>query len=161
MRSAPTTRTVWLPKRLLAEAEAWANAWAPLEVGGILAGYIQGAEGVVTHLVGPGTRATHTRASFLPDHTYHVDEVARIYRETEGVSTYLGDWHTHPDGLPRLSPTDRKTLRNIATDPEARCPEPLMMILAGSRARWEPVIFQQPTKRQVWSKEIHSFLRLW
>lgn len=161
MRTALTTRKVWLPKRLLVEAEVWADAWSPLEVGGILAGYTRGAEVVITHLVGPGMHANHTRVSFLPDHAYHVEEVARIYGESEGASTYLGDWHTHPEGSARLSPTDRKTLREIATDPAARCAEPLMMVLAGSKTRWEPVIFQQPAKRQAWSKEIHLTLLLW
>jgi len=139
----------------------WADTWDPLEVGGVLAGYVNEAEIVITHLVGPGMEATHTPISFLPDHAFHVAEIARIYRESGGTCTYLGDWHTHPGGLPRLSPTDRSTLRQIAQDPEARCPKPMMMVLAGRQAQWEVAAFVQMPKQRRWSREMPVTLCVW
>jgi integrative and conjugative element protein (TIGR02256 family) len=145
----------------LVEAKVWADTWDPLEVGGVLAGYVHEAEIVITHLVGPGAQAAHTPESFLPDHAFHVAEIARIYGESAGACTYLGDWHTHPGGLPRLSATDRSTLRYIAQDPEARCPEPVMMVLAGREAQWEAAVFLQAPKRKSWSREMPVTLRAW
>ena len=104
---------------------------APLETGGVLMGYQQADAYVVTACIGPGPKAIHKRASFIPDYDYQEQEIARVYRDSGRVFTYLGDWHTHPDGRIRLSAIDRKTLKRIAGHPAARIHNPVMMILAG------------------------------
>ena len=104
----------------------------PLETGGVLMGYVdrRAAAVVVTHVVGPGPGAVHERTAFSPDQEWHESEVARLYAESGRTCTYLGDWHTHPDGQPVLSSADRATLRTIARSPEARCQRPLILIAA-------------------------------
>lgn len=99
-------------------------------------GYWAEANVVITHAVGPGPNATHGKISFIPDAQYQEDEVARIYEESGRLSTYLGDWHTHPRGSTRMSPRDRRTLRRIAFSTEARCPKPLMALCAGGKEKW-------------------------
>lgn len=103
----------------------------PNETGGILMGYWS-SEGavVVTHAIGPGPDARHSRHAFYPDVKFHDSETERIYRESGRISTYLGDWHTHPHGANNMSQRDRKTLLNIACAPEARAAKPLMAILS-------------------------------
>lgn len=120
-----------------------ANVAAPHETGGILLGYsVRGCrDTVVTHGVGPGPNAVHAVDRFIPDCDYHDAEVARVYEEFDGKITYLGDWHSHPNGHGELSQCDRQTFRSIAVCPDARIPEPVMLILADS-TDWNPVAWR-------------------
>ena len=72
--------------------------------------------------IGPGPAAVHAARRFAPDADYHEHEVARRYEASGRVDGYLGDWHTHPLGRPRLSRADRRTLRLIARSSAARAP---------------------------------------
>jgi integrative and conjugative element protein (TIGR02256 family) len=106
---------------------------APLETGGILLGYCSegGDTAVITTCIGPGPQASRSRASFVPDHDFHLAEVARHYDETGRREVYLGDWHSHPGGAAYLSRTDRRTAQRIARDGGARLATPLMLVVAG------------------------------
>lgn len=107
----------------------------PNETGGVLIGYwaVLFQEIVLTTVVGPGPHAIHGTDSFMPDSEYQEAEIARYYHASGRLHTYLGDWHTHPNSSPRMSRIDRKTLKNIAGDPDARTPVPIMAILAGGK----------------------------
>lgn len=118
-----------------------ATRTAPRETGGVVMGYRAGGAIVITHVIGPGPRAQHGPHDFLPDHEYHEEEIGRIYKATYRRATYLGDWHTHPGGTSTLSLLDRRTMRRIARSPEARCPDPLMIILSGGDP-WQITIHQ-------------------
>lgn len=100
------------------------------ETGGMLLGYRNGPDIVVTGSIGPGPRAARTPTSFLPDGPWQEAELARAYADSGRTHTYLGDWHTHPGGIPALSRTDRRTLTRTAAHRPARQPTPLSAILA-------------------------------
>ena len=141
-RPVPTTDdTVWLNRGHWEELQRTADSWAPLEVGGILLGYRNGFDTVITHIVGPGPEAQHRRYGFSPDEAYQRDAALRVFEETEGVSRYLGDWHTHPDAAARLSSIDKRTLRRIARSTEAQCAAPLMLVLGQGQPTWLPHIY--------------------
>lgn len=130
---------VWLPADLLnAMAEEATEKW-PLETGGVLLGYIGIDSGtVVTHVVGPGSHARHLSDRFEPDAEFHEQEIARFYNASGRISTYLGDWHSHPKGGGKPSERDRKTAKKIARTGSARAPFPLMLILRPDGGRWIP-----------------------
>ena len=113
-----------------------ANRQFPNETGGVLLGYPVGPDIVVTTAVGPGPNAQHFRESFVPDHDFHEEEIARLYERCSWPLAYLGDWHTHPLGRGSLSDYDLATLVSIASYPPARVPTPLMLILAGEARKW-------------------------
>lgn len=143
------TGCFWLSYSFVQEIEAECARAFPDETGGILLGYRGGTdELVVTAVIGPGPRAHHSPYAFSPDYDFHEREVARIYHESGRNWNYLGDWHSHPGGGPRLSKTDRSTIARIGSSAEARAPEPVMLVVWGesndgwhltayrSRRRW-------------------------
>jgi len=123
---------VWFPRHVLSQLQVEAERSDPLETGGILLGYRDeaGGEIVVTAMVGPGRDARHRRRSFVPDHSFHEREVARLYTESGRTWSYLGDWHTHPGGPLSLSLKDQRTLTRIARARTARVAHPVMVLLA-------------------------------
>jgi integrative and conjugative element protein (TIGR02256 family) len=134
--------SAWAHSHVVDLMIAEADRHYPLETGGLLIGYRAGpAAVVISHAIGPGDRAQHARRAFIPDHDWQTEELARVYEATGRRHTYLGDWHTHPDGPPWPSRVDRETLRRIAHHAEARCPQPIQAILGGFEP-WNPAIFQ-------------------
>ncbi len=123
---------VWLRDEVAAILLREAAELAPSETGGILMGYwsTDGAAVVVTNSVPGGPAAVHQRSRFEPDPTWQREEVARLYRTSGRVHTYLGDWHTHPGGSARPSRLDKRTAKTIATAHEARSPRPVFIILS-------------------------------
>jgi len=122
----------------------------PLESGGVLMGRLVGQQAwVVDHIVGPGPKATHAHCRFLPDLPWQHDRIAERFLATDGISTYLGDWHSHPGARHgRLSYTDCKALRCIINAPEASCSSPLMMILWSGDPEWQLSIWNANLARR-------------
>lgn len=110
-----------------------ASIHAPLETGGVLMGYWskESTEVVVTECVEAGPASVHRMTAFSPDHDYQNKEIARIYGESGRITTYLGDWHSHPNESSYLSRSDRRTLMRIVASRTARAPIALMAVLAG------------------------------
>lgn len=127
---------VWFASEVITQMAAESARTFPLETGGVLMGYTDasGEQIVVRACTGPGPRAVHGGSSFVPDHEFHESEVARTYAESGRVWSYLGDWHSHPDGRLFLSRDDRKTIGRIACAVDARVPRPIMTVLAGRPA---------------------------
>lgn len=136
----------WLHQSVHDDLLAHAHEHAPYETGGLLLGYRHSpSEVVITDMIGPGPGAHHRRTGFDPDSDWQQMELARRYDAADRRIHYLGDWHTHPDGTTNLSRTDRRTLRAIALHPDAQCPHPVMVVLAGGEP-WEMCI-RQPAPR--------------
>lgn len=117
--------TVWFTHEVHERMLREAAIFAPLETGGLLVGWRNGADWIVTGLIGAGPKAMHGRYAFVPDHAWQVKELGRAFALSGGDLDYLGDWHTHPTGPARMSWTDHRTLRRIAR----KVKRPLMVIM--------------------------------
>jgi integrative and conjugative element protein (TIGR02256 family) len=73
---------------------------------------------------------------FLPDGRWQQAELERVYAESGRVTTYLGDWHSHPEGAPIPSRKDKRTARRVARVADARAPRPLTIIVASAGDDW-------------------------
>lgn len=106
---------------------------SPLETGGCLLGYWDESfkEVVIEECIGPGPMAKHSKYGFEPDSEWQELQIARIYKDSGFLRTYLGDWHSHPQGKLTLSWKDKRTLLRIAKFSPARAPHPLMVVMAG------------------------------
>lgn len=134
---------LWLPRHVQDDVAAQVREHDPLETGGILLGYVAPsgtADGpgdvVVVDALGAGPRAEHYERSFQPDHDWQVTEVAERYERSDGVSGYVGDWHSHPHGTSVPSRQDLRTMRSIARHVPARLDRPTMLIVS-TRSRYD------------------------
>lgn len=121
--------TIWLTtavERLLVTS---AEDLAPFETGGMLLGWRDERDRIVTDVIGPGDRALHGRHAFVPDHRWQKQQLDCTFNRTAGDLDYLGDWHTHPGGYAEMSAIDHATLRRIGR----KVPGALTLIAAGDR----------------------------
>ena len=131
-----------------------------LETGGVLLGWRNGADVVVSHVVGPGPGAQHERTTFHPDSAWQAERIAELYELSGRRLEYLGDWHTHPGGRPWPSRRDAGTLRHIAASAEARCPDPVMVILGSAAAdeasAWKvgAFVLRDGSRWRVWRRHV-------
>lgn len=128
---------MWISHAVMKQIVAEADDKFPKETGGVLVGYqADNGEYVVRACTGPGKGASHRRFWFKPDHEWQCAQLDRIYAESSGEWVYLGDWHTHPRGVPEMSYLDMRTLLRIARHDEAWLECPLMMIGGGQPGMW-------------------------
>lgn len=122
----------WIDKNHIEAIIEEFSVWTPKETGGILMGYRIKNQLWITDIVGPGPNAKHEYFSYSPDNDFHEEEMARIYKSSGRVHTYIGDWHTHPKSSAYLSDRDKKTMKNISGNVPSRLPEPLMLIMGSN-----------------------------
>ena len=120
------------------------DATFPLESGGVLMGtWVSDSEVAIRAAIGPGPAASHERFRFRPDLAWQHEQIARYFADSEGLITYLGDWHSHPQASHgRLSLLDQEALGLIMATPEAQCAEPLMAIFSGYPEAWHLSVWQ-------------------
>ena len=108
---------------------------------------------VVTKLIGPGPNAKHGRFRFTPDGAFQQSELDKHFWATNGLETYLGDWHTHPKTNGTPSVMDKHTLARIAKEPLSGTKRPVMAILAGGSGSWSlgAVRFLSARRRLLWT----------
>lgn len=144
-RSLTQTR-VLVAERALDAMLREAEARRPVETGGMLLGYLaSGTDAetiVIESVIGPGPKAVHDKCRFEPDSTWQQRELAQAYASSGRITTYLGDWHTHPAGTPKPSRQDKRTARSIARAKSARAARPLMLILAPGKDGWRYVVYR-------------------
>lgn len=132
LQSVSSGMKVSITDRALAQIGALADAYAPLETGGVLLGWRDGENKVVAGIIGPGPRALHGRYTFVPDDRWHSAQIDKAFEVSSGDLDYLGDWHTHPDGGLAMSMLDRSTLSRLVRKNAGA----IMMIAASGENQW-------------------------
>src|SRR5437868_921976 len=86
------------------------------ETGGVLIGFQDGTDMVITKATEPGPKAVRTISNFLIDTEY----CRRVLQEEYSLSgaDYVGEWHSHVVPFDGLSGGDVSTIVGIMTDPE-------------------------------------------
>lgn len=137
------SKDVLLNPGALAAAIREANLSPAQETGGILLGRFLRAETtpIICKCLASTSDSLHGRASFVRG-THGL--AAILTREFERGYQYIGEWHTHPDGLSQPSCRDHVTMVRIAHSTSYHITNPLLMILSGS-------------ERTGWTASIHSY----
>jgi len=129
------------------------NESSPKETGGLLFGYIgAGGDPVISEASIAGPNAVGSSGGFTPDYEYDAEKVAVIYGRSEGMISYLGDWHSHPAGGVGTSRRDVKTLLNMERAHRPFGHAPIMLILGYvGEGKWKCAV-HRPEERGFLSK---------
>jgi integrative and conjugative element protein (TIGR02256 family) len=106
------------------------------EVGGWLLGYWDSRSTcvIVTHATPAGPHGAPDGVEIsAAGHTARFEEA---WQQSAGRITFLGDWHTHPGGVPIPSDTDRAAMKQLAKNIDFLTPIPLIAIVSVPRWRW-------------------------
>jgi len=83
------------------------------EAGGVLLGCRRGKHFEVVHATQPLPSDARTRTSFRRDTFGHQEQAVAYWRRSEACVGYVGEWHTHPEGVPSPSWLDRQEWRKL------------------------------------------------
>jgi integrative and conjugative element protein (TIGR02256 family) len=124
-----------------------ARAW-PHETGGILIGYYTTDQicAVITRVIMAPKDSQSGPSWFYRG----VDGLQRrLHSLWQQKQYYLGEWHFHPGGQPIPSSVDVQQMYAIGASETYSCPEPLLIILAGSPLTgWNLRIFVFPRDKE-------------
>lgn len=106
------------------------------ETGGWLLGYwaADRTAVVLTHATPAGPRGAPDGVRISDEG--HADRFQEAWDRSGGHVTFLGDWHTHPGGVPLPSSTDRTAMKRLAENAAFDTPTPLIAIATVPRFRW-------------------------
>ncbi|HTK12291.1 MAG TPA: Mov34/MPN/PAD-1 family protein [Xanthobacteraceae bacterium] len=103
------------------------------EAGGILIGSYRGIHIKVTDCTTPFPGDKRARTLFdRCDHDHQRFAIER-WRTSGKVSTFVGEWHTHPEASPKPSSIDRRTWQKVAASNRAG---PTFFLIRGYDGWW-------------------------
>lgn len=128
------------------DLRSFAERARPNETGGLVLGVIGAGRPWITRIVHIQQRRAKTdRYRIARGITPHL--VAK-HQLSDPRLGYLGDWHTHPAGVP-ASPEDRSTLVRVAGDIEAGIKNPLLVLVRRVDDAWAVDILETRGRRHI------------
>jgi integrative and conjugative element protein (TIGR02256 family) len=102
-----------------------------VEQGGVLIGEYRGNHIRITSSSTPGPDDKASRYSFYRNKKYHNKIIKNEWISSEGYSTYVGEWHTHPENYPTPSIIDMTNWeKNLPPD------RPMILLIMGLKGIW-------------------------
>lgn len=96
------------------------------EAGGQLFAKIREKNWTISAVTGPRRSDLRSRFGFVPDKRIEQDEIYSYH--AKGLE-YVGDWHTHPQDIPRPSPDDVESIGNVVRQSQHHFPGFLLCIV--------------------------------
>jgi integrative and conjugative element protein (TIGR02256 family) len=104
------------------------------EAGGILIGYRRGDHFEVTHATEPTKFDKRSRVHFERLPAIHAETASKLWTDSNGHITYIGEWHTHPEKFPSPSVTDIAEWKNLSKQQTSN--NSLVMTIIGTKEIW-------------------------
>jgi integrative and conjugative element protein (TIGR02256 family) len=114
-----------------------AGAHYPREIGTPLVGtYSDDGWQATVERVAPVSDDSTAGRSWLKRGVYGLGSFfSDLFVASHGRTHYVGEWHSHPDGTEIPSAIDDRSMFEIVADPEARCAECVLVLVAYDRGR--------------------------
>lgn len=80
----------------------------------------------------PSTIDIGKRFSFLRKKQPANKLISAIWKKSKGIDNYLGEWHTHDQGLPVPSDIDKKLMHQVVSDGSCLLDRGFMLILGNA-----------------------------
>lgn len=140
-RSSDERHTVILEYPVLEKMRQLAAQHFPNEVGTALVGCYSD-DGFIATIKDLAPLAEDSYGS----HRYFVRGVkalaqyfTRVFKKSNGLMHYVGDWHSHPNSVANPSPMDDENQSAVSADLAADCPESILLILGGNSREFEDI----------------------
>ena len=105
--------TLILTRPVLEKFEAFRQRrWQQREAGGQLFARFVDRHIVVEEATGPNKGDVRSRYAFRPNRRREQRDILKRY--ARGLH-FVGDWHTHPERLPRISARDHESMRELVS----------------------------------------------
>jgi len=101
------------------------------EMGGAIVGWIA-VEGVayIEDILEPGPKSARSKTHCSRDPEYTNIKLKEYHDSSNGKAVYLGEWHSHIDGIVSPSHTDVMSMFNITSDQDYLITTPLAIIIS-------------------------------
>jgi integrative and conjugative element protein (TIGR02256 family) len=96
------------------------------EAGGQLFARVRENDWKIVYATGPRSRDRRSRFSFWP---HRASEQQEIFEQHALGFDYVGDWHTHPEDVPKPSPDDLTSIADLVRRSTHHLPGFLLMIV--------------------------------
>lgn len=133
---------VIVPTEVMEQIQANGNKHFPKEFGGILIGEYSddGKTAHVAEVVTPKNYKNST--THFKRHVKDLNKLLKaLYKESDGKTIYLGEWHSHPNGSAQFSNQDYKTMEEIATANGVKINCPLLLIVSIEKNSFSPTFY--------------------
>lgn len=105
--------TICITREVLSVLELYKQTNNQNEAGGIILGFVfEDGEVVISEVSQPNKFDKASRFGFVRDKKMAQQIVDRAFVESGGKLIYLGEWHTHPETIPKPSRTDKRMIKN-------------------------------------------------
>jgi integrative and conjugative element protein (TIGR02256 family) len=104
--------------------------WAPKEAGGIFLGCYRGPHVEVVACTVPLSKDKRSMFGFLRRDPGHSAAAIAAWKASGRTTTFVGEWHTHPEDNPTPSQVDRNTWLDLM---RSRKSDPLIFLIAGRK----------------------------
>lgn len=125
-RVEPAGQVLQLTDAVLAHFALYRQTGRRKEAGGQLFAKFDNSQTRIELATGPRRRDRRSYRSFTPDRTAERQEIRRQFKS--GLH-YVGDWHTHPEHIPKPSRTDIASLQDTFLKSRHRLASFVMIIV--------------------------------
>jgi integrative and conjugative element protein (TIGR02256 family) len=108
------TRPIDFPETTIQFLRSYCQSPTSCETGGVLAGFLRKDNiWVVSHPMPPSPRNRAGRFWVKRHRGDSQKFVENVFKATDGIVNYIGEWHTHPEPVPTPSGKDRKMIDDL------------------------------------------------
>lgn len=109
----------------------------PNECGGILIGeYTDDLKQAKVKKIMISKNNSGNRMSFLREAKEANNFLKKLWRIASGTKYFIGEWHSHPQGVGYPSATDDDSMYQVANKERCACKRPVLIILNGGPEVW-------------------------
>lgn len=103
------------------------------EAGGIFIGSYRGTHIEVVSCTTPYADDTRDKYAFNRCDRNHQLKALELWEKSNHTQTYIGEWHTHPEGHPAPSPIDLRSWEKVRRQYQ---PSPVFFMIGGLVSQW-------------------------
>lgn len=129
-----------LPEKIFDSIKKNIIKYYPNECGGVFVGQINNKTAVIEKMMMP-KRFKSTPFFFSRIADLINKWLERVFNQSNGNTIYLGEWHSHPNGMPYPSSTDSKSMKKISLNPDVRIKTPILLIVGYNKKEFNERFF--------------------